>query len=88
METKRRQKKSTHKKVTATPARKKFGKKVYTVSACQLDKTEAKKKAESIRSGGKLARLLKNKTGKYCVYTAGSTTGIGKKRRTIRRRTK
>ncbi len=70
---------------TALPASKKFGKKNYKQSACGMKKVDAKKKAETIRKGGKLARLVKNKsTGKYCVYTASSSTGIGKRR--IRRR--
>lgn len=66
----------------STPARKKFGKKVYTKSACSMTKTDAKKKAASVRKSGRLARIVKSSTGKHCVYTAGpAKAAVGKRRK-------
>ncbi len=81
-------KKSTAKKsVAALPARKKIGKKVYTKAVCSLNKTDAKKKAKSFRTAGKLARLVKSSTGKFCVFTASASKGIGKRKpRTVKKK--
>ncbi len=81
MATKKRKSSSTK---NSTPARKKIGKKIYTKSVCSLNKTEAKKKAASIRKSGKLARVVKSSTGKHCIYTAGTAkvASVGKRRKT------
>ena len=56
------------KSVAALPARKEFGGKGYTKKACSRLKTAAKKTADSARASGKLARIVSNPAGGYCVY--------------------
>lgn len=47
-------------------------KRTYKKVSCHTTKTAAKKAAESLRKGGKTARVApKNKDGKYCVSSAG-----------------
>ena len=43
----------------------------YKKSTCHKTKTDAKKTAESARSKGRKARVIKSGTG-YCVYTRGA----------------
>ncbi|HMX89687.1 MAG: hypothetical protein K1X68_00260 [Saprospiraceae bacterium] len=67
-----------------TPAKRvKVGKKVYTREGCTKLKTSAKKKAAAVRKAGKLARVVKNAGGGYCVLTASKTT---RKRKAVRRK--
>lgn len=55
----------------AVPKRVKIGEKNYTKVSCSKKKSDAKKKAEKIRSEGKLARIKEDKkNGTYCVLIA------------------
>lgn len=57
-------------KKKALPASKNFGGRTYKKSSCTRLKSDAKKKAEGLRGKGKCARVLKNPTGGYCVFTS------------------
>jgi len=47
----------------------------FSKSSCHSSKTEAKKRAENVRTKGNRARVLKN--GKtYCVYTGGKSKAL------------
>jgi hypothetical protein len=51
----------------------------FNKSSCHSNKTDAKKRADSVRSKGSRARVLKS--GKtYCVYTGGKSKALGRKR--------
>ncbi len=58
-------------KVSGLPKSKKFGGKTYTKKGCSRLKTEAKKRAKTLRGQGKNARVVKNPKGGYCVYSRG-----------------
>lgn len=67
----------------STSTRVKIGKKVFTKEGCSKLKSVAKKKAESIRKSGKLARVVKNASGGHCVLSASKSV----RRNTTRRKT-
>lgn len=47
----------------------------FSKSSCHSSKTEAKKRADSVRTKGNRARVLKS--GKtYCVYTGGKSKAL------------
>lgn len=51
----------------------------FSKSSCHSSKTDAKKRAESVRGKGNRARVLKS--GKtYCVYTGGKSKAMTRKR--------
>lgn len=47
----------------------------FTKSACGLNKTDAKKRAENVRVKGKKARVVKSGST-YCVYTGGKSKAL------------
>lgn len=78
---------STKKALSAT---KKFGKKTYKKVACSKTKLAANAKAKAARKAGKAARVVKNPTGGYCLFTAGTKrkTAVSKAKTRRRKRTK
>lgn len=51
----------------------------FSKSSCHGTKTDAKKRAEKVRSTGSRARVLKS--GKtYCVYTGGKSKALARRR--------
>ena len=92
MATKRLRRRPTSAKASL-PARKKFGKKVYTKLSCSKTKAAATAKAKSARKAGKAARVLKNPSGGYCLFTAASkrkpaakVAAVGRRRRRTTRK--
>ncbi|MEZ4925570.1 MAG: hypothetical protein R3A50_04790 [Saprospiraceae bacterium] len=82
--TSRRRKPSASKKrkakVSASPTTVKIGGQKFSKASCHSKKTDAKKRAESVRSNGSRARVIKN--GKaYCVYTGGKRKSPSRSRR-------
>ncbi len=76
---------STKKALSAT---KKFGRKIYKKVACSKSKLAANAKAKAARKSGKAARVVKNPTGGYCLFTASSKRKPSVARPKSRRRKK
>lgn len=67
-------------RVGASPkSRIKIGALNFTKSSCHGTKTDAKKRADGVRSKGTRARVIKS--GKaYCVYTGGRSKVLARRR--------
>lgn len=52
----------------------------FTQSSCHTSKTAAKSKAESARSAGTRARVIKSGTH-FCVYTGGKSKALARRKR-------
>ncbi len=92
MATKRLRRRPTSAKASL-PARKKIGTKTYTKVACSTFRFAATSKAKAARKAGKAARVLKNPSGGYCVFTAASkckpaakVAAVGRRRRRTTRK--
>jgi len=63
----------------APKSRIKIGALNFTKSSCHGTKTDAKKRADGVRSKGTRARVIKS--GKaYCVYTGGRSKTLARRR--------
>lgn len=63
----------------APKSRIKIGSLNFTKSSCHGNKTDAKKRADGVRSKGTRARVIKS--GKaYCVYTGGRSKTLARRR--------
>lgn len=51
----------------------------YSKSSCHRTKTDAKKRADSVRSNGTRARVLQSGKG-FCVYTGGKSKILARRR--------
>lgn len=67
-------------RVGAAPkSRIKIGALNFTKSSCHSTKTDAKKRADGVRTKGTRARVIKS--GKaYCVYTGGRSKALARRR--------
>jgi hypothetical protein len=52
----------------------------FSKSSCHTSKSAAKSRAESVRSGGNKARVIKSGSA-FCVYTGGKSKALSRRKR-------